>query len=48
MVQLRARAAIIKSDVLQAGAAGVRLGSSTVLVAVTIVVEYRARLSVVW
>ena len=32
---------------LQAGAAGVYSGSSTVLVAVTIVVKYRARLSVV-
>ena len=42
------KAASVKLDVLQAGAAGVYSGSSTVLAAVTIVVEHRARLSVVW
>jgi hypothetical protein len=42
------RVASVKSDMLQAGAAIVKLGSSTVLAAVTIVVEHRARLSVVW
>jgi hypothetical protein len=41
------RAASVELDMLQAGAAGV-CGSSTVLAAVTIVVEHRARLSVVW
>ena len=41
------RAATVESDMLQAGAAVVCSGSSTVLAAVTIVVEYRARLSVV-
>jgi hypothetical protein len=42
------RAATVESDMLQAGAAEVCSGSSTVLAAVTIVVEHRARLSVVW
>jgi hypothetical protein len=41
------RVASVELDILQAGAAGVYLGSSTVLVAVMIVVEHRARLSVV-
>jgi len=41
------RAASVELDMLQAGAAGVCSGSSTVLAAVTIVVEHRARLSVV-
>jgi hypothetical protein len=41
-------AAIVKSDMLQVGAAGVCSDSSTVLAAVTVVVEHRARLSVVW
>ena len=41
------KAASVELDMLQAGAAGVCSGSSTVLAAVTIVVEHRARLSVV-
>ena len=40
------RAASVELDMLQAGATGVCSGSSTVLAAVTIVVERRARLSV--
>ena len=39
-------AAIVKLDMLQAGAARICSGSSTVLAAVTIVVEHGARLSV--
>ena len=42
------RAASVELDMLQAGAAGVCSGSSTVLAAVKIVVKRRARLSVVW
>ena len=41
------KAAIVKLDMLQAGAAEVCSSSSTVLAAVTIVVEHRARLLVV-
>ena len=42
------KAASVELDMLQVGAAGVCSGSSTVLAAVTIVVERRARLSAVW